>query len=156
MFDLLLNGGKVVDPGGLLQGLFEVAITGNRIAVVDKNSSTASAFELLMRLGRLSPRGFRICIPVCITAPFSVDSTRIPRLCVGGNYLAECWLSWRPQFSGFREWVAKPAAVRLYLFLIVSSIGLTAPTWELSNLNYCDVDLCAKSIEQNLGLVVGT
>jgi dihydroorotase len=56
---------------------------------------------------------------------------------------------------GFREFIAKPASARLYALLNISSIGLTAQTWELANLNHCDIDLCCKLIDQNRDLVLG-
>ncbi len=56
---------------------------------------------------------------------------------------------------GFREWIAEPSAARIFALLNISSIGLTAPTWELTNLNYCDVDLCTKMIEAYSDLVLG-
>jgi dihydroorotase len=56
---------------------------------------------------------------------------------------------------GFREFIARPAAARLYALLNISSIGLTASTWELANLNYCDVDLCCKLIDLNRDLALG-
>lgn len=57
-------------------------------------------------------------------------------------------------FPGIRERVAKPSTARLYAHLYISSIGLTGRIWELANLNYCDVDLCAKIIERDSDLVL--
>ena len=37
----------------------------------------------------------------------------------------------------------------------MSSIGLTGPTWELANLDYCDVDLCCRLIDLNRDLALG-
>jgi len=39
--------------------------------------------------------------------------------------------------------------------LNISTIGLTASSWELSNLNYCDVDLCVKLTNLNRDLILG-
>ena len=58
-------------------------------------------------------------------------------------------------FPGFREFIVKPATARIYALLNISSIGLTASTWELSNLNYLDVDLCTKLIDHNRDLILG-
>jgi dihydroorotase len=57
--------------------------------------------------------------------------------------------------QGFREFIVKPAASRLYALLNISTIGLTASSWELANLNYCDVDLCVKLANLNRDLVLG-
>ena len=37
MFDLLIKGGEVVDPGGGQNGRLDVAIKRNRIAAVDRD-----------------------------------------------------------------------------------------------------------------------
>ena len=58
-------------------------------------------------------------------------------------------------FGGFREWVVRSARARIFALLNISSIGLTAPTWELANLNYCDVDICARIVDANRDLILG-
>jgi dihydroorotase len=58
-------------------------------------------------------------------------------------------------FMGFRELIAKPASARLYALLNISSIGLTASTWEVANLHHCDVELCCKLIDLNRDLALG-
>ncbi len=56
---------------------------------------------------------------------------------------------------GFRQFIAQPAQCRIFALLNISSIGLTAPTRELANLNYCDVDLCCAMIDRHRDLVMG-
>ena len=63
------------------------------------------------------------------------------------------WLDAGPaggyNIMGFRQFIAQPAQCRIFALLNISSIGLTAPTWELANLNYCDVDLCCAMIDRH-------
>lgn len=156
MFDLLLKGGEIVDPGGPLQGLFDLAITGNRIVLVDRNIPAASAKRTIDATGQIVTPGL---VDLHTHAYHSATFWGVYADPVAARSGVTTWLdvgsAGAYNFSGFREWVVKPAAVRLYSLLNISSIGLTAPTWELSNLNYCDVDLCTKIIEQNIDLVVG-
>jgi dihydroorotase len=58
-------------------------------------------------------------------------------------------------WPGFREYIVKPAGVRIYGLLNISAIGLTAMTGELLNLDYCDVDLCCKLIDLHRDLILG-
>ena len=60
-----------------------------------------------------------------------------------------------PNFIGLREFVIKQSASRIYALLNISGIGLTAPSWELLNLNYLDVDLCCTLVDLNRDLVLG-
>ncbi len=156
MFDLLLKGGEIVDPGGPLQGLFDLAITGNRIVLVDRNIPAASAKRTIDATGQIVTPGL---VDLHTHAYHSATFWGVYADPVAARSGVTTWLdvgsAGAYNFGGFREWVVKPAAVRLYSLLNISSIGLTAPTWELSNLNYCDVDLCTKIIEQNIDLVVG-
>ena len=58
-------------------------------------------------------------------------------------------------FPGFRKFIVNPSQARIYALLNVSSIGMMSWSWELSNLNYCDVDLCCKIINLNRDIVLG-
>ncbi len=58
-------------------------------------------------------------------------------------------------FPGFRRYVAEPSKVRVFALLNLSAIGLVAPTWELSNLDYCNVDLATMMVNDNRDLILG-
>lgn len=58
-------------------------------------------------------------------------------------------------FPGFREFIVRPVDVRIYALLNISSIGLTAWSWEHANLNYCDIDLCCQLTELHRDLILG-
>ena len=57
--------------------------------------------------------------------------------------------------EGFREYVVKPAAVRIFTFLNISLLGLVSPNWELTNLDFCDVEIFRRMTDRNRDLVVG-
>lgn len=155
-FDLLIKGGEVVDPGGGYSGQFDVAIEGNRIVAVDRNIPAESALRLVDAVGQcVTPGLVDLHSHVYYGATFwgicadpVAARTGVTTWIDAGS--AGCY-----NFPGFREFIVKPAAVRVYALLNISSIGLTAPTWELANLEYCDVDLCSKLIDLNRGLVLG-
>ena len=42
-YDLLLKGGRVIDPANNIDGLFDVAIVGSLIGAIDKDISPAHA-----------------------------------------------------------------------------------------------------------------
>lgn len=58
-------------------------------------------------------------------------------------------------FPGFRQFICAASRVRTFAFLNLSAIGLIAPTWEFANLDYCDVDLAIRTVEENRDLIVG-
>ena len=58
-------------------------------------------------------------------------------------------------FHGFRRYVVESNRSRCFALLNLSSIGLAANTFELSNLDYCDVDLAAMIVERNRDVILG-
>jgi dihydroorotase len=155
-FDLLIKGGEVVDPGASYRGKLDVAIKRNRIAAVDADIPAESAFRVVDAGGQyVTPGLVDLHTHVYHGAtywgihadPVAARSGVTTWLDVGsaGGY----------NFPGFREFIARPSTARIYALLNISSIGLTAPTFELANLDYCDVDLCCRLIDLNRDLVLG-
>jgi dihydroorotase len=155
-FDLLIKGGEVVDPRADYRGKLDVAIKRNRIAAVDAYIPAESAFRVVDAGGQyVTPGLVDLHTHVYHGAtywgiradPVAARSGVTTWLDVGsaGGY----------NFPGFREFIAGPATSRIYALLNISSIGLTAPTFELANLDYCDVDLCCRLIDLNRDLLLG-
>lgn len=155
-FDLLIKGGEVIDPGGGQMGALDVAITGNRIAAVDPNIPAESAARVIDAGGQVVTPGL---VDLHTHVYHNVTYWGIEADPVAARSGVTTWLDVGSaggyNLQGFREWIAKPARARIYALLNISSIGLTAPTWELANINHCDVDLCVKMIDLNRDLVTG-
>lgn len=155
-FDLLIKNGEVVDPGGNHAGRLDVAINRNRIAAVEANIPSAAANRVIDATGQIVTPGL---VDMHTHVYHSVTCWGIHADPVAARSGVTTWLdvgsAGAYNLMGFREFIAKPANARLYALLNISSIGLTASTWELANLNHCDVDLCTKLIELNRDLVLG-
>lgn len=155
-FDLLIKGGEVVDPGSGKQGRFDVAVKRNRIAAVDTNIPAESAVRVIDASGQYVTPGL---VDLHTHVYHNVTYWGIEADPVAARSGVTTWLDVGSaggyNLLGFREWVAKPSAARLYAMLNISSIGLTASTWELANINYCDVDLATKMTNLNRDLVLG-
>jgi dihydroorotase len=155
-FDLLIKGGEVVDPGSGKQGRLDVGIHRNHIAAVDANIPAESAARVIDATGQYVTPGL---VDLHTHVYHSVTYWGIQADPVAARSGVTTWLdvgsSGAFNVQGFREFIAKPAMARLYALLNISTIGLTASTWELSNLNYCDVDLCVKLTNLNRDLILG-
>ena len=155
-FDLLIKGGEVVDPGAGYRGRLDVAIKRNRIAAVEPNIPAESAFRVVDASGQYVTPGL---VDLHTHVYHSATTWGILADPVAARSGVTTWLdvgsAGAYNFMGFREFIVKPSDARLYALLNISSIGLTAPTWELANLNYCDVDLCCKLIDLNRDLILG-
>lgn len=155
-FDLLIKGGEVVDPGAGLEGYLDIAITGNRIAAIDRAIPAQAARRLIDASGQLVTPGL---VDLHTHVYHGATYWGIHADPVAARSGVTTWLdvgsSGAYNLAGLRDFVAKPSALRIFALLNISAIGLTAPTGELANLDYCDVDLCAKLLEQNRDLVLG-
>lgn len=154
-FDLLIKGGDVINPGGQ-SGRLDVGIRRNRVAAIETSLPAESAARVVDAGGQIVTPGL---IDLHTHVYHNVTFWGVHADPVAARSGVTTWLdvgsAGAYNVLGFREWVAQPSVSRLYALLNISSIGLTATSWELSNLDYCDVDLCVKLIEQNPELLLG-
>jgi dihydroorotase len=155
-FDLLLKGGRVIDPANRRDGLFDVAIKHDRIAAVDADIPAASAAQVIDVSGKLVTPGL---VDLHTHVYYGATYWGILPDPVAARSGVTTWLdvgsAGAYNLIGLRDWIARPAHARIYALLNISSIGLTAPTFELSNLNYCDVDAACTLVNQNRDFVLG-
>lgn len=57
-WDILVKGGIVIDPGQGIHGVSDVAVSGDKIAVVDTNLDSSNARELIDATGKIVTPGF--------------------------------------------------------------------------------------------------
>ncbi len=156
MFDLLIKGGELIDPGGERAGQLDLAVANGRVAAVDRDIPAEAAARVVDASGQYVTPGLvdlhthifhRVSFWGIDPAPVAARSGVTTWLDAGsaGAY----------GLAGFREYIARPSALRLYALLNISAIGLTGITGELANLDYCDAGLCARVIERNRDLVRG-
>ncbi|MCL4832456.1 MAG: amidohydrolase/deacetylase family metallohydrolase [Caldilineaceae bacterium] len=154
-FDLLIKGGEVVNPGGQ-SGRLDIGIRRNRVAAIEPNIPAESAAQVVDASGQIVTPGL---IDLHTHVYQHVTFWGIHADPVAARSGVTTWLDVGSAGAfnvlGFREYIARPSVSRLYALLNISSIGLTAMTGELANIEYCDVDLCVKLIEQNPDLLLG-
>jgi dihydroorotase len=155
-FDLLIKGGAVIDPGAGLAGQLDVAIARDRITAIDRDIPAETAARVIDATGQFVTPGL---VDLHTHVYHSVTYWGIHADPVAARSGVTTWLdvgsAGAYNFAGLREFIVKPAAARIYALLNISGIGLTAPTWELANLGYCDVDLCCKMIDLHRDLLLG-
>jgi len=155
-FDTIIAGGDVVDPGSGLSGKLDIGIAGGKVAAVEPSLDRTEAAHVIDASGQYVTPGlidlhthvywgatFWGVWPDPIAARTGVTSW----LDVGsaGSY----------SLPGFRKFIVETSKSKVFSLLNLSSIGLIAQTWELANLDYCDVDLAEMITNQNRDLVLG-
>lgn len=124
-YDLLIQGGRVIDPAQRLAAVRDVAISGGRIARIAENIPPAQARQVYSAAGKLVTPGlidmhthvYRYAINL------SVDSD-IVGFQNGVTTVLDCGSTGAGSFMGLRRYVMEGAQTRIYALLNISSIGL--------------------------------
>ena len=155
-FDLLIRGGQVVDPGGGRSGRLDVAIKRNRIAAVEADIPAETAFRVIDAGGQYVTPGL---VDLHTHVNYGCGFFGIRPDPIAARSGVTTWLdvgsSGAFNFLGFRQFIIENSHARIYALLNISSIGLTARTWELANPGYCDVDLCCQIVDLNRDILLG-
>lgn len=156
MYDLLIKGGRVLDPDAGLDGDLDVAVAGGRVAAVAPGLDPADAVESVDVDGALVVPGL-IDLHVhsfwgCSYWGLEMDPVAIR---TGVTTAVDAGSAGGYNLPGFRRYVAEASRVRTLAFLNISSIGLTARVNELMDLYYADRELAVEVAGQHPDLVVG-
>jgi dihydroorotase len=156
IFDLLISGGEVVDPGAGLQGRMDVAITRDRLAAVEPRIPAEAAFRVIDATGQIVTPGL-VDLHTHVYPGATYWGVQADPLAArsGVTTFADAGSAGGMNFPAFRDWAVRPARARLYAFLNISYVGLTPDTHELAVLKWVDVGLCVKTVNLNRDIVRG-
>lgn len=124
-YDILIAGGRVVDPSQNLSAERDVAIVGRRIARIDQNIPRNQARVVYDAKGKIVTPGlidlhthvYQFGIPISVN-PDVVGFQS------GVTTLVDCGSTGASTFNGFRKYVIDSSASRIFALLNISTIGL--------------------------------
>jgi dihydroorotase len=153
--DLLIAGGRVIDPASGLSAVRDVAITGSRITRIAANLPAAGARRVIDARGHLVTPGlvdlhvhvYDAVVPISIDADTACLARGTTTAVDGGSAGAST-------FAGFRKHVIARSRTRVFAWLNISKIGL-ADANEYSDLRFVDPDLAVKTIDAHRDVIVG-
>ncbi len=155
-YETLIKGGELIDPGSGMIGRYDVAISAGKGARVAAAIDAAEAARVIDAAGQIVTPGL---VDLHTHIYWGATFWGIEADPVAARTGVTTWLdvgsAGAYSFPGFREYICKPSRSRIFCLLNLSSIGLIAPTWEFSNLDYCNVDLAQQIIEANRDLILG-
>ena len=156
-FDLVIKGGDVLDPSQSLRGKRDIGIRYGMIEAVEADIPAARAERLLDVSGKLVtpglidlhshvyPYGSAIGIPADELVAHQCTTTCVSGGDAGAN-----------NFAAFRRHIVAQTRTRLYAFIHIANTGLTPfPVAELYNIDFAQVDACAKAIGENADIAIG-
>jgi dihydroorotase len=123
-YDLLIRGGRVVDPSQKLNGPLDVAIAGGKIAAVAANIPASRAKQVFDASGKLVTPGlinvhahlYRYVYPISVDP----DAVGLP---AGVTTLVDAGSAGASTFPGLRKFIMEPAPTRIYAMLNISQVG---------------------------------
>ncbi len=146
MYDILVKGGKVIDPSQSLSGLCDVALEGGRVAEVAKEINETQARNVIDAEGLLVTPGL---VDIHIHAHWGVSHWAIePDLAclpMGVTTAVEAGSAGGYTYPSLKRYIIERCQTRLYAFLNISSRGMLVPeVGELEDLRYVDKDLAIR------------
>ncbi len=123
-YDLLLRGGRVIDPAQGLDGVLDVAVSGGRIAAVGKNLP-GPAKETVDVRGKLVLPGLidtHAHVYRYVSGRFGLDADTVG-VHSGVTTVVDQGGPSVLTFPGFREYVVKPASTRVLAFISAYMVG---------------------------------
>ena len=156
-YDLVIKGGDVVDPSQSLRGKRDIGVRFGIIEAIEADIPAARAQKLIDASGKIVspglidlhchvyPYGSAIGIPADELIAQQGTTTCVSAGDAGAN-----------NFAAFRRFIAPAARTRLYAFVHIANIGLSAfPIGELYNIDFAQVDACARCVAENADIVIG-
>jgi dihydroorotase len=155
-YDLLIKGGELVDPASGRHGRFDVAVRRDRVADVATDIPADAAFEVIDAAGLLVTPGL-IDLHTHVyhgATYYGVEPDEI-----GARTGVTTWIDAGSAgafgFDGLRKFIIDRSRVRISAFLNISWLGLTGPDYELTNLEFCDLDLFEMVANRHRDIVQG-
>jgi dihydroorotase len=157
-YDLVLRGGRVIDPAQSLDGLLDVAVHAGRIAAVG-NALPGPARETIDVRGRLVLPGLidtHAHVYRYVSGRFGLDADMVG-VRSGVTTVVDQGGPSVLTFPGFREYVVKPAATRVLAFISAYMVGGLEGHYypELYRPDCIAVDDTIRSGRENADLVRG-
>jgi dihydroorotase len=160
-YDLLVRGGRVIDPSQGISAERDVAISGHTVARVAPNIPETEARQVLDARGKIVTPGL-IDIHVHVydgVAPLGIPAD--PN-CVakGVTTVLDAGSAGAHTFPGLRKYVINVVDTRVYALLNISVVGQSTlsndnPYGELLDLRYANAKLAIRTIEQNRDVILG-
>ena len=160
MTDLVLKGGRIIDPANGRDEIADIAFADGKVAAIGRDLSSVG--------GRVVDVAGRIVTPGLIDlhthvywggTSLGVDAAEIARKS-GTATFVDAGSSGPGNFHGFRRHVIEPSPVRILPILNISHAGIfafstTVMVGECGDLRLLDPRDCARVINANRDLIVG-
>jgi len=160
-YDLLIRGGRVIDPSQGFSAESDVAIRQGKIARVAVNIAETDARQVLDARKMIVTPGL---VDIHVHVYDGVAPLGIPAdpncIAKGATTVVDAGSAGAHTFPGFRQYVVRMVETRVYALLNISVVGQSSfsngnPFGELLDLRYANPKLAIRMIEQNRDVILG-
>ena len=160
-YDLLVKGGRVVDPSQRLSAVRDIGISGGRVTRVARDLSASDARQVLDAHGKIVTPGL---IDVHVHVYDGVTPLGIPAdpncIARGVTTVLDAGSAGAHTFPGFRKYVVNVVDTRVFALLNLSVVGQSTLSMdnlfgELLDLGYANPRLAIRTIERNRDVILG-
>jgi dihydroorotase len=155
MYDLLIKGGKVIDPSQKISNVMDLAIQDHRIARLAKDIPASEAREVIDAAGNIVTPGL---IDIhCHVYPGVTEIGILPDdagLKQGVTTVVDAGSAGQATFGGLTKYVIPQSRTNIFCFLHLCSVGLSVMP-ELGSWNEINVEAAAAAIESNRDIIKG-
>ena len=138
-FDLVITGGRVIDPATGLDAISDVAISAGRIVAIEPQLAGAAVRKIDATGLLVTPGLIDIHVHVYRGATFwGVDADEIGKK-GGVTTVLDAGSTGSQNYRGFKEWIVDPALVRVLGLMNLSEIGLVSFKGELNDPAFADL-----------------
>lgn len=156
LYDLLVSGGEVLDPGTGRSGHLDVAVRDGLVAAVEPRIAPGAACRHLDARGALVTPGL-VDLHTHIgegSSFWGIDPAPLAWR-TGVTTWVDAGSAGAYTVGALRRFVEASEQVTIRALLNVSAVGLVAETGESLREELCDASLCARAVAANRDLVVG-
>ena len=154
-FDLLIEGGTVVDPGQGIHALMDVAVKDGKIVEVSKGIAKERAAKVVSAKDKIVTPGFIDIHAHCF------DGVGIgmvaDHFCLGRGVttMVDAGSAGYATFGNLRKYIINTSATRIVALVNIGAIGTAMGPGALMNLDWVNPQLTAKTAMNNKPVVVG-
>jgi len=161
MHDLLLKGGRVIDPTQNFDAIADVAFANGRVAQLEPNIPATAARDTRDVTNKLIVPGL-IDLHTHVYwggTSLGVDAEMVARQC-GATTLVDAGSTGAANFAGFRRHVIEPSPIRILAYLNIAFPGIFAFSnaimiGEASDLRLIDAETAVSTARANAEMIVG-